>query len=382
MSFLDDALSPFRYFDLTYFYDQYAWLIDGIIFFSIFLGLSRHAFGKRFDPRSANAISVAFSFALTLGLLLAEYQFNFNIKSFGGLAIGAILLITGFFMYSLSRTTGIERVSSFCLSYFLIYSSIASMYPNLFDFIATKAKWLNGILGIIWLISIFMLLKAIAHFFSSRHRKGLLEKPLKEDIHIEEKEIAVVKDLKRKISDISELETALHAIESIIEQNDNLGPDELERIRRYLTVISKRESIFRQDYDRTLRGLKRLGEIDKRRLDRLINELPTIPDNLKKEKETEIQIERRKLEYETTIVTIQQNLDQEIKVFNSHITASYERIRVSRRDTLTCLGNAKTSLQNLRKLIHDVKRLERELIDLNKLQKDTLKGERRKRRRK
>ena len=51
MSFLDDALSPFGYFDLTYFYDSYAWLIDGIIFFSIFLGLSKHAFGKRFEGR-------------------------------------------------------------------------------------------------------------------------------------------------------------------------------------------------------------------------------------------------------------------------------------------------------------------------------------------
>lgn len=111
MSFLDDALSPFRYFDLTYFYDSYAWLIDGIIFFSIFLGLSKHAFGKRFERKSANAISVAFSFMLTIALLLVEYQFNFNIKSFGGLAIGTILLITGFFMYSLSRSANIGRVA-------------------------------------------------------------------------------------------------------------------------------------------------------------------------------------------------------------------------------------------------------------------------------
>ena len=382
MSILEDALSPFRYFDLPSFYNSYSWLIDGLIFFSIFLGLSRHAFKKRFENRATNAISVAFSFALTLGLLLAEYQFNFNVKSFGGLAVGTILLITGFFMYSLSRSANIGKVSSFSLSYFIIYASVASLHPNLFDFIAQRARWLNGLLGLLYLVSIVMLAKAVFHFFSGKRRKALLDKPIKEDIHIEEQEISAIKSLKRKIADLDDLETALHAIEEIIAKNPNLASSDIERIKRYLGVISQTETIFRRDYDGALRRLRQLGEIDKRRLQRLIDELQTIPDELKRSKETEIEIERRKLEYETRIVRIKQNLDQEIAVFNRHITASYQQIRISRSDTLTCLGNAKGSLQRLKNLIRQVRQFEKELIDLNKLQKDMIKGERRKRRRK
>ena len=90
-------------------------------FFSIFLGLSKLAFPKRFPGRPGNAIAIAFSFALTIALLVMERQFNFNLKSIGGLALGAIFLITGFFMISLARSAGIKYVTSFCLSYSLIY---------------------------------------------------------------------------------------------------------------------------------------------------------------------------------------------------------------------------------------------------------------------
>jgi hypothetical protein len=47
-SVIETALSPFRYFDMGTIYNVHTQIIDGIIFFSIFLGLSKFAFHKPF----------------------------------------------------------------------------------------------------------------------------------------------------------------------------------------------------------------------------------------------------------------------------------------------------------------------------------------------
>lgn len=200
-SILEDALSPFRYLDMDAIYQNYGQFIDGIIFFSLFLGLSKFAFSKRFSGRAGNLISIAFSFALTIALLVMEATFNFSIKSFGALAIGVIFLLTGFFMMTLGRAFGMGGVTSFCVTYSLLYVSIASVIPGVFDYIATRTPWLNGLLGIIFLISLFKTLAAIFTFVFSHNHPSKYMQPSNEDKQITLKLVIALKSIDVTILD-------------------------------------------------------------------------------------------------------------------------------------------------------------------------------------
>lgn len=385
-SILESVFSPFKYLNVASIYDQHFQIIDGILFFCIFLGLSKFAFSKRFPGRPGNLISIAFSFMLTIGLLVMERTLHFNLRAFGALAMGVILLLTGFFIIALARSSGMKGLTPFCFAYSIIYMSIATVLPNLFDYIATRAKWLNGILGLIFLISLFKILQGLFQFFFSKKNIGDInispklgnDSELKKDIALENDEINALKALRHKLATIEDISDALNMIEKVIAESPTLSPDRVTRIKRYLSELGTRETIFRKSYHELERRFKALGRFDSARLERLKDEMSTVPDKLKRFKEEEINIERRKIEYDGKVVELKTNLDKLITKFNQYVTAALNDLQNNPDSALPNIRHAKDVLHQMKRIIEAIKQFEREIIDLNKTQKELFKGERKK----
>jgi len=199
------------------------------------------------------------------------------------------------------------------------------------------------------------------------------------DISLENNEIKMLKNIRHQLATVDDMQDALTVIDRIIEENSNLSSDQVRIIRMKLTELGNRETILRKSYHDLERRFKMLGRIDSQRLERLQTELATVPDNLKRIKEEEIGIERRKLEYDKKIIDLKTRLDIDIKAFNDQMALAIRNIAQDRDRCVHCIRFAKEILTRLKKLVDAIRQLERELIDLNNTQKELLKGERRKR---
>lgn len=80
---------------------------DFVLAFAFFTSLVYAVLGKRFEhQRSAIAMSVSLSFALSIGLVWWEQANNLSIKNLGPIAIGFAILVLAFIMYQSIKQIG------------------------------------------------------------------------------------------------------------------------------------------------------------------------------------------------------------------------------------------------------------------------------------
>ena len=121
------------------------------------------------------------------------------------------------------------------------------------------------------------------------------------------------------------------------------------------------------------------GRIDTERLERLTTELDTVPDNLKRIKMVEIDLEKRKVEYDKRILEIKADLDAKIQSFNTQIVHAAGQITSNLNSAVNGVGKAKETVIQMKRPIDMARQLERELLDLHKTQQKLFKGEKNKR---
>ena len=370
----DSALSPFYGFDMAQLYSKYGQIIDGFIFFPIFFGLTHFVFGKKYPGKSGKNISVALALMLTIAILTLENKLNFSIKSFGGLAIALILLMTGYFMITLAKSIGMKPISAFCLIYSIMYLSIATAIPNLFDYISTRAAWLNGILGIIFIITFLLSIYNVFRYIFSR--KSNLPKDIQafnssnanKESKSEDNELKSIKQSRLHVKTITDMMDALVNIERIIKKG-NLDDGSISKVKGYLHDMSTKESIFTQKYNQLILNFKRTGMVDTDRLTRLETELQEAPNNKKNIKQAEIDIEKRKIEYDRLIIEAKSTLDGYLKSFN----ISMQKVMHTLSDD--DIHQAKKILLDLKRHCDQIDHMTKEVIDLNKMQKGLFKSE-------
>ena len=163
----EELLKPFEYLDISSLYDQYSLIIDAIIAFFIFFGIAKVTLGNRFEGRGGKAIIIGVGLGLSTGFLLMERTLNFSLRSFGPLAVAIILILVGFVFYNLLLSLGFNHTNSICLAYIIDYLSLKLVSPTIFDWIAQTVPFINGILGLGFLIALIKL------FFSLLSRSSL-----------------------------------------------------------------------------------------------------------------------------------------------------------------------------------------------------------------
>ncbi len=152
---LEDLLEPMRGFNIAEAYAVHSHFIDFVIYVFIFVSLAKITIGERFKGRQGNILSGVIGVALAVSLAVTEYKLGFSIRSFGPIAGFIILLLVGYVFYKvIFQLTG-GRTGSVAIAFLGAYFLIRAISPVLFNWLADKVPFINFILGVAVIISVW-----------------------------------------------------------------------------------------------------------------------------------------------------------------------------------------------------------------------------------
>jgi hypothetical protein len=390
---LEELLKPFEYLDISSLYNQYSLIIDAIIAFLIFFGIAKVTLGKRFEGRGGKAIIIGVGLALSTGFLLMERNLNFSIRSFGPLAVAIILILVGFVFYNLLLSLGFNHTNSICLAYLIDYLSLKLVSPTIFDWIAQTAPFINGILGLGFLIA---LIKLLFSLFSRNSLKSISSKlPSKLDIKAntqnldremnEEKEEGTlirsraIKSIKKEIKDSDEMIETINEMIKTIEEYGTT-PHGIREISNYLAKLRDKKHYAMVYFDYINKIMEKVGSFDNDFLASLKAEYETAQGKeQKKLKKKEIETEEKKREVEEIVERIEKLILQYTKQFTQLINYAVQNLR--KRNPNESIKFLKESLKTevkIKDLFEQMKDLEGDLKKLTKRNYKFLKKEKKK----
>jgi len=179
------------------------WLLL-IIFCGLFIAISgavlpRHLTEKRYGK----AVVTFTGLILGIGLFKAKDIYNFNLESFGFLAIWIIILIMGFVMYGLTKI-GLAKSTAVSVTYCVMFLSFFLLSPSLFDAIAEAFPLVN----LIFIVLFFYIIgKPLLSAFGNKNPLKAARQIAKtnftsdQDVEIDkeqEEDKAEVKDIKKR----------------------------------------------------------------------------------------------------------------------------------------------------------------------------------------
>ena len=230
-----------------------------IIFVGLFIAISGAVLPKHLvEKRYGKALVVFTGLILGIGLFKAKNIYNFNLESFGFLAIWILILIMGFVIFGLTKI-GFAKSTAVSVTYCVIFLSFFLLSPSLFDAISESFPLVNLIFIVLFL---YMLGKPIFSILSSKNPLKAARKiqntnfTSDQDVEIEKEEgqdKAEIKDIKKKtmrgtkreIKSINDIEKYLKDIIRIIhEKGSNLTEEDKGKISVDLKQVNFNENIL------------------------------------------------------------------------------------------------------------------------------------------
>lgn len=158
---LSSLFDPFQGIDIARVYLRHASLIDFVIYFILFTGVTRATLGKRFTGKPGRLISLAVGLILAIALSVTQHRMHFNIASFGPYAAAVILCLAAVMFHQLLLAFGVPFKVSLAVSYIVVYASIRSFVPPFFDWLLVRIPFLAAILTLAFFIALMTLLISI-----------------------------------------------------------------------------------------------------------------------------------------------------------------------------------------------------------------------------
>jgi hypothetical protein len=389
----EELLKPFEYLDISSLYSQYSLIIDAVIAFFIFFGIAKVTLGNRFEGRGGKAIIIGVGLGLSIGFLLMEKTLNFSLRSFGPLAVGIILILVGFVFYNLLLSLGFNHTNSICLAYIIDYLSLKLVSPTIFDWIAQTAPFINGILGLGFLIA---LIKLLFSLFSRNSLKSITSKlPSKIDFKAntenldqemnEEKEEGtlirskVIKSIKKEIRDSDEMIATINEMIKTIEEYGTT-PHGIREISNCLAKLRDKKHYAMIYFDYINKIMEKVGSFDNEFLTSLKAEYETAQGKEQKRlKKKEIETEEKKREIEEVIEKIEKLILQYTKQFTQLINYAVQNLRKRNpNESIKCLKESLQTEVKIKGLFEQMKDLEGDLKKLTKRNFKYLKKEKKK----
>ena len=171
---LEALFGPFYGLDIPSFYARYHPIIDFFLYAAVFISVARLTLDRVFTGRAGKALCVAIGLILALSLSIAERTLGFSIATFGPLAAGMIVALVGYVVYHLCRRMGAGNPVAASLATIIVYFSIRSVVPNLFEWMQQNrwAAFLHALLVLAILVALWHVLGAL--FRSPAERIGVL----------------------------------------------------------------------------------------------------------------------------------------------------------------------------------------------------------------
>jgi hypothetical protein len=306
--------------------------------------------------------------------------------------IGTILLaiMAATIPYGLCRGFGVGAGRSFYLTYMLIYILSWVKFPDVYHALADHNLGLVNLgLLILFFIAIFKVVRfSKLPSFAATAPNGGSSEPVRSEIG---REIGLEDNEQRAVKRQAEKMTRLeiHAVEDIAEQlaevqhiiethRNNLPREEREKIAHILREISKEEELFTRNVTKLRKLFEGMDTVDLKHLQELKERMSKVEDKEREMVKAEFREEGEKLKIEKAIFDLEKKLGQYLTSFNQYLESAVDNMRGSPYpyDAKLYLEKARGVVKHIMELLKETKSLEERLVGLTKLEKRTLKKER------
>ncbi|MBT6340291.1 MAG: hypothetical protein HOJ48_13450 [Desulfobacula sp.] len=358
------------------------WLLL-IIFCGLFIAISgavlpRHLTEKRYGK----AVVIFTGLILGIGLFKAKDIYNFNLESFGFMAIWIIILIMGFVIYGLTKM-GMAKTTAISITYCIMFLSFFLLSPSLFDAISESFPLINLIFIILFF---YMIGKPLFSMFNSKNPLKAARKiehtnfTSGQDVEIEKEEgedKVEIKDIKKKtipgtkreLKSVSAIEKLLiDIIKAIRKKGTNLTPEDKKKISDDLKLINRNENVLKQGLFFIRSHVNAYRRHHKKDINEIQQRLNTA--NSLKQK----QVLGEELHYQKTMLEVISFMDKAesrvidfCKSFNSLIYQAMNRFTKNNpAEALSYLQTAKNNLAKMDSIYKKQRDLEKYLLKSDK----------------
>jgi len=376
---LNQLLQPLAYLDLSHTYDQYSAIIDLFIYALVFVGAAQVSLARRYTGRGGRAICAGVGLALAIGMVIAESQFDFSLRSFGPVAALVLVLVFGIMIFSLLHYAGISRIHSLAAAYLMIFVIMLGVAPEFLNWLSDTAPLLIlPILGLLLAALGSLMLSAVPiggsrRIFDVGFRHAMADDPIHRwDRNMTGKEKRFIKHRLRPTAKkaYKEAKTVSHDLDSIEAEirrhagNPQHTPEIVKTIQATVPDI--------EDLKRMVGNLRSLHEkikgLDTTLLSHKSRERGSEADAQARallDKEMRDEIER--LDLEKKAGQIEDAMQHHVAEMTYHLAQAMTAIQANQTDqALTAIHNAKSNQQAIAELAHLIRKLEDYLLSLTK----------------
>ena len=392
-----DILEPFNRIQPGPFISKYEdWIIFTLLLF-LFWAVAGISLRKRFEEsRYLRVLVTAVALMLSVGTYYSIYNGWLHLSLQGLGFFGAILLfiVIFFIVYGLMRGYGMHVSNALSLGFLLFYISLWAVSPNILHTVQEIFPPLNGILLILFIISIARLVFAFfqhAKPSSLLNSSGSLQKTnFVPDSHEIDQELATdtreqkllknstMKLTQKEIRTLASIEAYLKQIIKILKERGNsLSGEDTKELMNAIQSINKKENILRKGMDLINEHLALYKKIQTKDISQLEKRL-TGTKNIKEQNiiKQDIAYLKKMLEAVDFIKEHESTILKFIQSFNSLLTAAMQKVEGQYpHDALEYLKKAYMELQEMKHIYKKQREIERFLLKINRKNIDLLKNE-------
>jgi len=385
-----DFLDPLSRIHPGNFIDQYSdWVLFTLLIL-LFWAIAGIALKKRFEEsRYLRVLITSVALALAVGTYYSVYEGWLHLSLQGlGLFGGVLLFIVIFFViFGLMRGYGLRLSTALPLGFALFYVSLWAVIPNILTTFQERFPPANGILIILFVVSVF---KVLAAFFRHSRQsmvqipKGMPKPdffPPNEDVpeiereeREEKKEIKLLKKrsmklTKMEINTVEEIENYLEQMIRVIKgKGSDIDQEEIAELSHALRQIGKKQSLLKQGLELIKRHEKAYKNIHKRDIAELEKRFSGAKNKDEKQViEEEIVYQKKMIEALDFIEKYEQRITDFTQSFNKFIYAAMQKLKGRyASDALDYLVEAHKSLAEMKHVYEKQKEIEKYLLNLNK----------------
>jgi hypothetical protein len=387
MAYYLQKLDPLEYLDLGALLDKYSDWILFTILLMFFVSIVKLALRKRFEEsRSFRVLAGSLGFLLAFSMYYSIYKgwLYLNILGFG--LFGAFLLISMILIivYSFLMSYGVHKTRALAIGYALCYISAWYIFPNHAELVAAFFPPLNGLLLILFFISIY---KAVSSFFQGKSlisaAKDLNanarfstadDAEVEKEILDDKKEIRhlkrdTLKLTKNEINTINDIDNLLKQMYDLIKGKGNsISQQEVAEITNILRAITKKEDVLKNGLHIMAKHVNAYKTIHKRSIPELQKRLNRAFDKeIKSKIEREMLYQRRMLEVLDFMRKYEHRIVNFTQAFNQLLFTALERIKNSHPyDSIPYLKKAHNNLQEMKHIYEKQLKFEKYLIKTGK----------------
>lgn len=389
-------LDPFTYLKPGPFIAKYQDWITFTLLLAFFISIVGLALHKRFQgARYLKPLIITTGLMLAVGTYFGIYRGWLHI-SFAGLGLfGAILIFIAIFfvVFGLVKGFGMHTWNALPLGFCLFYISLWAVSPNIFDTLSRRIPIVNGILLILFIISIVKTFSGFMHHSKSPEPWALdlkrndvipadapqIDNEIKSE-KIERKNIKkkTLKLSKSELKDVKQIDASLKDIQQILETRKDLSQDDKQQIVKELSRIAKTKADFENSLLRVRKHIERFKAKDRKDAAELEARYHKTTDpHKKREIKTEWDYEKKKLEIFNFIATYNDRITSYLKMFDTRMRAAVSYMQNNQLNLAThMIRNIRSDLANTKTILEKIKSYERYSVKLAKKEEQQLQTER------